>query len=365
MRMIHITLSMSRYFFIMLPVLFVLVSTSFAGKTDKNQSPPRDPVRVAAVKSKMISDQVSLVGTAEAVAKSTVAAEVSGVVEYFPVQEGDFVDKGELLVRLRSTDLALRLKGALAMRGKIKANLQYAEKELKRVSKLKETESIAERKYDEALHNYSALLQEMLQSEAEIERLEYELQQKKVFAPFSGFMAKEHTEVGEWIKAGGPVVTLVDLSQIRVTVDVPERYAVMLSHQSSVKVIVKSISNDAFPGRIYAVLPEGDANTRTFPVRINIKNPNRKIKSGMEATVTFNLKNKKQALLVPKDAVVTVGNERLVYLVADGKTVPVNVSILGYYDGDVAIKGTLKSGDQVVIRGNERLRPGQPVLILK
>ena len=357
--------SFCRYFLMATAVFFITVSTLPAQNNGKKKGPPPVPVRVATVEKKMVSDQISLVGTSGAIATSTVAAEVSGVVEYFPVEEGRFVKKGELLVRLRSTNLKLRLKGAIAAKETIKANLQNAEKELNRLSKLKETNSIAETKYDGALYTHRALSQVLLRSKAEIEQLEYEIKQKKVLAPFSGFVSKEHTQVGEWIKIGGPVVTLLNLSQIEITVDVPERYSVLLAPGSEVKVIIKNISNDPLQGKIYAVLPQGDPDSRTFPVRIRLDNPNVKIKSGMEAVVTFNLANKKSALLVPKDGVVTAGNNKLVFLVADGKAIPVNVKILGYYDGNVAVQGNLKPGAPVVIRGNERLRPGQAVTVLK
>lgn len=357
--------SFFKYFLIATAVFFISASTLPAQESGKKNGPPPVPVRVAEVKQKMVSDQISLVGTTEPVATSAVATEVPGVVEYFPVKEGDFVKKGELLVRLRSTELQLRLKGTIAAREKIKANLQNAEKELARLSKLKETNSIAETRFDVAYFTHRALSQELLQKEAEIEQLEYHIKQKKVLAPFSGFVSKEHTQVGEWITEGGPVITLLDLERIRITVDVPERYAVMLTPEAKVKVLVKSISNDPFSGRIYALLPQADQNSRTFPVWINLVNPEFKIKSGMEAVVTFNLAHKKNALLIPKDAIVTAGENRLIFVVADGKAAAIPVNILGYYDGDVAVVGDLKPGEQVVIRGNERLRPGQAVTVLK
>lgn len=357
--------SFYRYFLIAMAALSVSVASTPAQENGKKKGPPPSPVRVAVVEIKMVSTQILLVGTTEAIAKSTVASEVSGVVEYFPVKEGDFVKKGDLLVNLRETELKLRLKGAIAAREKIRANLNNAEKELARLSKLKETNSIAEKNFDVAFFAHRALSQGLLQSKAEIELLEYEIKQKKVLAPFSGFVAKEHTQVGEWIKAGGPVVSLLDLSRIRIAVDVPEQYSVLLPPESKVKVIIKSISNDQLPGKISAVLPQGDPDSRTFPVRIHLANPNVKIKSGMEVVVTFNLADKKSAILVPKDAVVTAGNNRLVFLMTDGKAVSVNVKILGYYDGNVAVQGHLEPGDTVIIRGNERLRPGQAVTVLK
>jgi len=354
-----------RWMFIIVFIMFFASQISFASDISKQQGPPPAPVQVAIVEKKMVSNQLSLVGTTEAIAGSTVAAVVSGVVEYYPVKEGDFVEKGTLLVRLKSTGLKFRLKGGIAARERIRANLKNAEKELTRFSKLKDTDSIAARQYDEALYNHDALLQEFLQKEAEVDCLEYEIEQKEVFAPFSGFIAEEHTQVGEWINSGGPVVRLVDLEQIRITVDVPERYVIMLSLQSEVMVMIKSVTNNFFSGRMYAVLPYGDRNARTFPVRINLANPEYKIKSGMEAIVTFNLSGTKSALLIPKDAVVTAGNSRLIFLLSDNKVMPVNVEIVGYYDGNVAVEGELKLGDKVVIRGNERLRPGQTVLVLE
>jgi len=225
--------------------------------------------------------------------------------------------------------------------------------------------SIAITKYDSALYTHRSLADKLRQSEAQIEQLRYEIKQKEVRAPFAGFVAKEHTQVGEWINPGGAVVTLMDLRNIQITVDVPEQYAVTLSTGSKVGIVVKSISDGRIDGSISALLPQGDAASRTFPVRIRLANPAYRIKSGMEAVVTFNLREQKKALLVPKDAVVTAGSDRLVFVVKDGIATPAGVRILGYYDGNVAVAGNIKAKDQVVTRGNERLRPGQPVEIQK
>jgi membrane fusion protein (multidrug efflux system) len=354
-----------KYFLILSVLLCSHVPDSLAASGAKNQGPPKVPVRVATVSKKLVSNQISLIGTAEAVAESTVAAEVSGVVEYFPIREGDFVKKGQQLVRLKSTYLRLRFKAALASRDIIKANLENAGKELERVGKLMQTKSIAAKRYDNALYSHRALEKRLLQSDVEIEQLEYEIKQKEVVAPFSGFVAQEHTQVGEWINPGGAVATLIDLSKVRITVDVPERYSVTLSPKSKVRVWIKSLSEDPLFGRITAVLPRGDSASRTFPIRIRLANPGYKIKSGMEAIVNFNLREEKSALLLPKDAVVTSGNNRMVFVVLDGKALPVGITVLGYYDGDVAVEGKLKAGALVVTRGNERLRPGQAVQVIE
>ena len=354
--------------YIRVTLLLLFFASSMVRAEDAKQEPqgpPPAPVRVASVVEDMVSDQVTLVGTTEAIARSMIAAEVSGSVIEFPVREGDFVKKGQVLARLRSTDLALRLKAAEATREKVRSNLVFAEKELDRYTRLKGTDSIAESKYDKALDDYKSLKNELLRTEAEIELLKDDIQKKTVDAPFAGFVAEEHTQVGEWIDVGGPVVSLLDLGHIRITVDVPERYAIQLSQESPVRVFVTSLSGDTFSGKISAVLPEGDMYARTFPVRIELANPDLKIRGGMEARATFNLGTKRNALLVPKDAIVTAGTNRMVYVVAGGAAQPVPVQVIGYYDGNVAVEGPLQPGAPVVIRGNERLMPGQPVQIME
>lgn len=337
--------------------------TSGATGPKTTGSEQRFPVQVAIVENRQVTDQISLIGTTEAVAESTVAAEISGIVEQYPIKEGDFVEKGQLLAQLRTTYLKLRLKGARAAREKVLANLKNAEKELARVSKLRDTHSVAEKAYDEALYTHKGLIQELLQNEAEIEQFGYEISQARITAPFSGYVAQEHTQVGQWLATGGSVVTLIDLARVLVTVDVPERYAVKLQPQGSANVLITSLPDQKLSGNHYVILPQGNPAARTIPVKVRVENPTSKIRSGMEARVTFNLDDVRIALLVPKDATVISGDSLTVFTLRDGKAVPVTVKIQGYYGSDVAVKGALQAGDRVVVRGNERLRPGQAVTV--
>lgn len=348
-----------------LMILCLPSTVVFSQQQKKMDGPPPSPVRVADVEMKLVSRQIELVGTVKPVTESRVATEISGIVDEFPVQEGDFVSKGQILLRLRDQRLKLNLKGAVANREKIKASFQEAEKELDRMEKLKATQSVAEKKFEVAYFLHKALSQELIKSKAEIEVLEYEINQKNVLAPFSGFVAGKHTQLGEWVDAGGPVVDLVDLSVVEVVVDVPERFFVNLEVGNEVFVVVKSVLKEPIKEKIQAVYPKGDPNARTFPVKITVNNPNLKIKAGMEAHVTFNVMEEQESLVIHKDAIVLAGKERIVFVVIDGTVNPVPVVILGYFGNSVAVEGDLKPGDKVVIRGNERLRPGQPVKVLE
>ena len=338
--------------------------TFFSFAQEQKKAPPAVPVKTAFVVEKTVSDHISLIGTTEPIRESVVASEVSGLVEIFYVKAGDFVTRGTPLAVLGSTGARLRLKGAMATRAVIQARRILAEKELQRVGNLKSSNSVAERQYDEAFYNHSALENEILKNAADIEQLEYEIYRKDIKAPFAGFVASEHTQVGEWVAAGGPVVTLVDMNRILIMVDVPERYAVGIKSSSNVRAAIGSLGTLPLFASVSAILPKGDPSARTFPVHIELPNKDYRIKSGMAATVTFNVGEKRTVKLLPKDAVVTSGDTRLVYTVENGKAVPVPVKIEGYYDNDAAIEGALEPGIQVVIRGNERLRPGQAIQVV-
>jgi len=337
---------------------------SFSFAQEMKKAPPAVPVKAALVVKKTVSDQISLIGTTEPIRESVVASEVSGLVEIFYVKAGDFITRGTPLAVLGSTGARLRLKGAMAARAGIQASLVLAEKELKRIGNLKSTNSVAERQYDEAFYNYSALEKNLLMNAADIEQLEYEISRKSVQAPFAGFVAAEHTQVGEWIKIGGPVVTLVDMSRILITVDVPEKYMVGIEGKSRVRVVINSLGKTPRSATVSTILPMGESNARTFPVHIELANSDFNIKSGMAAAVTFSVGEKRTVKLLSKDAIVTSGNQRMVYAINDGKAVPVPVKVIGYYDSDAAIEGDLEPDAQVVVRGNERLRPGQAVKVI-
>ncbi len=351
--------------FVFFLVLLLPFTGAFSQENEPVQEPGATPVRVADVEIQTALKQMELVGTAEPVTESRVASEISGVVENFLVNEGDFVSKGQALLRLRDQRLKLRLKGAEADRERIRTTIEEAKKELKRMEKLKATQSVAEKSYDEAYYRYHTLVQDLEKSMADIELLKYEISQKNIVAPFSGFIAAKHIQAGEWVNVGSPVVDLIDLSTIDIMVDVPERFFINLSPGFDVSVVIRSVSLEPREEKIQAVFPKGDANARTFPVKIAMSNPDMRIKGGMEARVIFNVMDEHKSLMVHKDAVVIAGRERLVFRVDDGHATPVPVIILGYFENLVSIEGNLKPGDKVVIRGNERLRPGQPVRIVQ
>lgn len=327
--------------------------------------PPATPVKVAQVSKVDIAPQVQLIGTAQPKVTSLVASDIEGLVEEFNVSEGDFVKQGAVLARLKDSLLQINLKGAKANKADTEAQLRRARTDLKRSTELLASETIADKQYTDDLAEVQSLEARVRRLDAEIESNLDSIAKKTIRAPFSGFVIKEHTQIGEWVEKGGPIVDMADLSSIEVVIDVPERYIPKLVLGANIRVQVDALNPELFTGKIAAVIPVGDSASRAFPVKVLVDNPNNRVKGGMLCRVSLALGKPSSVLAVPKDAVVNMGQQHLVYVVREGVAQPLPVQLGDTSDSMIEVKGSIEAGMQVVIRGNERLRPGQPVKIIE
>jgi RND family efflux transporter MFP subunit len=147
-------------------------------------------------------------------------------------------------------------------------------------------------------------------------------------------------------------------------VPVPERYVSLINKGDEAGVTFDALQNRAFKGTIDAIILRAEQGARTFPVRIRIPNPDGFIKPGMLGRASLPVGKPYRAVLVPKDALVLSGAGKAVYLIIDQKAKLVPVQTGSAHGPLIEVKGDLKPGLQVVVRGNERLRPGQSVQII-
>jgi HlyD family secretion protein len=384
-------------------------------------------VETMLITEEMVQTGAAFVGTTVPVRTSIVGSQVEEKVIELRVEEGDPVRKGGVLACLTTTTLALELASAEALADLRKAELdelqngtrpmlieeaeaslaasdasrQYWLKQHARVNRLYEKKvssqdelNDAARSFDEADQRWRAaharlkLLREgprrekihqaraKLNSQGEeVRMLQEDITKHKIRSPFDGFVTRKHTEVGEWIGRGDPVVEIAELDPIEVEAAVSEDFVSGMSVGDVVRVEIPALASRLFTGKIAVIVPKADSQSRTFPVRVRFANlvqgNGLLIKAGMFAKVTFAVGELRPALLVPKDALVLGGRETAVYrvpAVTPGETstreverVPV---ILGVASGGrIEVTGNLAEGDEVVVLGNERLRPGQAVMV--
>jgi RND family efflux transporter MFP subunit len=323
--------------------------------------PAGAPVEIVPVAKETVEKQVTLIGTVFPLRKSDLASEVEGLVERVFVEEGSFVKKGDRIAELGSSVYELQLEEAEAARKETEQRYLQAKSDLERSEDLVKKGFVPEKQLLDDRFRTDALLKRLQQHEAEIDRLKDVLGKTNIVAPFSGEVVKKHTEVGQWVNKGGVVVTLIDLSRVHVTVSVPERYVFHLKVGQPAFVTADALAGKTYEGTIDAIISEGDVEARTFPVKFEVLNKGFKLKSGMLARVTFSTGSPRKGLLVPKDALVSQGQAVVVFVVADGMARQIPVRVEGYHGDRAEVRGKVQPGDPVVVRGNERLRDGQPV----
>ncbi len=354
------------------------------GRTQRGHRPP-PPVVVARVVARTVATKIQLVGTAEAFRRSVVAGEEPGKVRRLLADEGDRVRRGQPLVKLDSVELRQQIAGAKASLEETRANLTLARREHNRQAALFRRKVSAQQDLDKARYAMLALQHRAKRLQAELQVLEERLTKTVVPAPFDGVVVERHTQIGQWVAKGGQVMTLVQLNPIDVIVPVPEHHIEAMRACPPVETAVNLALGQAFPmvslnskcplvrmtfdalrgrvfyGTIVAVVPSGDQNAHTFPIKVRVANPSLVVKSGMLARVTLAVGRPRRAILVPIDAVYTTPNQRVVYAVLNGRAMPIPVETGPVYGRDVEVKGRVRPGMMVVIRGNERLFPGQAV----
>ncbi len=158
---------------------------------------------------------------------------------------------------------------------------------------------------------------------------------------------------------------MVDLSHVQVEIPLPERYVNEVTRGDSVTVRFDAVPLMEFTGTIFSIVAQANPETRTFPVKIDIPNPEGRMKSGMFSRITLDVGRPYQAMLVLKDAVVLRGGAEFVIVVNEGTVTQVPVESGQHVDHSVEVTGDLSEGMTVVVQGNERLFTGQQVTILE
>ncbi len=341
----------------------LLAAAAPANAQDQGKGgPPPVLVTASAVREGMIVPRKEFIGTVYYPEVSEVSSEVSGSAVKVAFDEAQRVRKGDVMVRLDADLLEKTLVSTRALYGQTLAELEKANLDLKRIEKLYREDSIAEQVYDENRFRVKSLEKKGESLKADVERLEIEMAKKTVRAPFDGVVLKKHVERGEWLSPGAAVATLARDDIMEVIAEVPGDVVPFVSKGGSVPI---RVAGKEIQGKITAIVPRGNIATRTFPVKIEVRNRYSLIE-GMEARVDIPSGRKEKTLLVPRDALVTAMGQTVVYTVVDGKAKTVPVTVTRYVGKEIAIQADgIETGMEVLIKGNERIRDGQPVSVRK
>ena len=353
------------------------VSALGADAPPEDAGPSPTPVRVGLVRMQAVQQKRTVSGRIDPIRRSIVASEESGRVVLSPPDPGTPVVAGQVLAQLDDEIMRIERKGAAGAvaeaRGLVdqrQALLNNATRDRKRIEELARLGNAKQKELDDAGDMQAAARAALNQAqgvlevnEARLAELDARLRKLKIVAPFDAQVIAKHTEVGQWLAPGNPVVELIATDRVDAVLDVPEFIVGRIPLDQPITVTVGAIGQQR-TGPVYRLVPDADRTSRTFPVLIRLDNPDGALRSGMTVSSELPIGTQMQALTIPRDAVNLTPTGTLVYAHRGGVALPVNVVILFGAGDRFVVNAPLGPGEQVVVEGNERLFPGQPLQVL-
>lgn len=322
------------------------------------QGPPPAPVTVAKAETRSLAPRAETPGAVVSTRDSRVAAATSGKIEWV-AEVGAEVEEGDIIARLDQADAKFTRDDTAAQVKRLRARADYLESLYKRFVSLGEDAGESEASLDEMRSNRDEALQALRQAEVALQRAEINLERTEVKAPFSGRIVSQESQIGEFANPGTEIIRLVDTRHLEVTARAPAGLTRNIEPGQKITVANGRQSLDA---TVRAVVPVGDERSRMLEIRLELPETDWYIGSAVRINMPSDLPRTVTA--VPRDAPVLRADRISVYVISDDNVAKQVDVELGAAEGDyIEVTGDISPGDNVVIRGGERLRDGQSVTL--
>lgn len=339
-------------------VFLAFLLASFSSHALAQDFPPAK-VQIAIAESRDMAPVVEASGTVVSVNDSRIAAEVEGVLTWL-ADVGDAVDAGAVIARIEPRLMQVALTRARANVARLEADLRYREQQLLRAEELAINKNVSANLLDESRAERDQAVHQLADARAQLERAEGDLARTRIRAPFAGHVVERLASVGEYIGTGEDVMRLVDTKRKEIALPAPIALTAFI--QPGLNVLVKSGRAER-EHAVRAVVPVGDAISRMVEVRLQASDSDWLV--GAPVQVSLPADSPLTAVAVPRDALVERGGTAYLFRIKDDGTaeqVTANIeSTVGLW---VAIANGIEPGDRIVIRGAERLMPGQSVEVI-
>ncbi len=321
----------------------------------KKQSPPPETVTSGVVTSDLWKSELSAIGTLTAVQGVTVAAELPGKVVKILLTPGSSVKKGDLLISQDTAAEEAELLGA-------EAQAKVAKADLERAANMLKDKIISQADYDRALAAHEGAL-------SRVSSIRVAIEKKQVRAPFSGRLGIRQVNLGQILKEGDPIVTLQSLDPIFVDFTLPQQQLSQLRVDLPVRVVCDALPGVTVEGRITAINPLVESETRSVQVQATVHNKEERLRPGMFVNVAVDLSTQNKVMIIPATALLYAPYGDSVFVIEkdkdrDGEVLRQQFVRLGEKRGDfIAIASGLGEGEKIVSTGVFKLRNGQAVTV--
>ena len=342
---------------LMIVILCLIISPVYA-----QEGPPPAKVVVSKIVRQQVVENQSFIGTLYYDRTSQVSAEVSGLVEVVNVQEGDQVGRGAPLLRLDTEILEKEIDLKLVSIGQADLKIENAEKNYRRLESVFKKQGVSEKVYEDALYTWQDSLKEKQTEELELEKLLLAKEKSIIKAPYTGVVLEKNVDSGDWVQQGRAVIRIGSTDDLYVRVPVAENLLNYFKAGEKVTVRISAYEKEV-KGVIEDYDPVADAQTKNVFLKVKIP-AQKKVAENMSATVYIPTSMKKELSIIPRDALIKFQGKDFVYTIKDEKAAIMPVNIVTYLGDKIGADNPyFTEGMLVVVEGNERLRPDQPVVV--
>jgi len=319
-----------------------------------------------------------VIGRLVASVRSQIASRIAGVVQTVAVRVGDRIKRGQVLVQIDTTLAEIEKRSAMAARKVAEAGVAVAQAKLKlakqtfeRQSKLQGSTAFSRSRFEDLRQAMAQARSELAQAEAsvgntaaQIARADYTLAHAVITAPFDGVVIARSAQPGQYVQLGSTIAILLDTSNLEIDADVPT--SLVSGLRPGQKIQAHFDEGPETVAIVRAVVPVDNVSTRTRSVRFRVDLSHLSdafVATGKTLTLAVPASASRKVLTVSKDALVQAGPGWMVFVAVDNKAEPRPIGIGQSVSDRIEVTSGLKAGELVVVRGNERLRPGQPLKI--
>lgn len=348
--------------------MLLLLALAACGTQDSASAPAAGdrpvPVETAVAAATDVDVAVEAVGTLRAERAVDVGPKRAGHVTALPLVEGAPAAAGDVLATLDDGELRAEVDVARAALREAEAKAVNARRQYERTASLLAEGIVARQQYDDLRAEADRAQAAVALARASVASAQARLDETVIRAPFAGIVGQRRVDVGAFVREGDPLVSLVDLDPLDLVFEVPERYVTQVQLGAAVTVRVASHRDRGFTGAVTFVAPQVDETNRTVTVKAALPNGEGALRPGQFAQARLVLERRANAVVVPEEAVVARGDERFVFVVAEGVATARPITIGERMPGTVEIPSGLAAGETVVRVGHEQLRLDKPLPVL-
>ncbi len=348
-------------------LLVLLVTLSFCSKKSEVTDLQQQPLLVKAElpQKGIMAMYLNYKGTVSAWKTANIAPDVSGRVGRILKKQGDRVSQGELLAVLDMTALELQQKQARAAVAVAQTAYQNAKLNAERMKKMLENKAISSMQYENTQLALDAADTQMKSAKATLDLVDYTVKNAYMKAPFGGIIAAKNMEEGDMINPmmgmGQSLLTLMDLSKVKVKVDVPAEEIEKIQIGQKCQVNISSRPGEDFLGEVYSKNLAADPLSKTFKVEIKMENPEMKIKAGVYADISIEYVRKENVSMLPLTALLAGDREVMVNENGVARKRAVTVGLRNHSRFEM-IAG-VRPDELVLTEGNYDLKDGTTIIM--